>query len=238
MIDYHLGIVAYGQGHLDLAVERLGGARKAAIALDEAFIPLWCLVYLVFIACERHDLATAAQLMRQHPDLDRVGYHQHQPLVRAAAGVLACEVGNHETAARLLGATAHDVLLRYPERVITERSAHRSRLVLGDERYTSAWKAGRRMRQHEVEAEIHRLLSADADWTLPPQPSPAAASGLSPRELDVLRYLTEGLTNQLIADALFLSTRTVDNHVAHILGRLDVGSRTAAVAYAIRNNLV
>ncbi len=238
MIDYHLGIVAYGQGHSDLAVERLEGARQAAIAIGETFVPLWSLVHLALIACDRGDQLAAADLLRQHPDLDRAGYHQHLPLLRAAAGVLAADLGHHEMAACLLGSTAHDVGLFYPERIIIERTIERTRQQLGEEQFPDVWEAGRRLQQHEVENEIHRLLSVDADWTLPPKPSPGAESGLSPRELEVLRLLADGHTSQQVADTLFLSRRTVDNHVANILGKLDVGSRTAAVAYAIRNNLV
>jgi predicted ATPase/DNA-binding CsgD family transcriptional regulator len=62
-------------------------------------------------------------------------------------------------------------------------------------------------------------------------------TGLSERELEVLRFLAEGLTNQEIADALFVSRRTVSSHVDHILTKLDARSRTAAVAFAIRSGL-
>lgn len=71
------------------------------------------------------------------------------------------------------------------------------------------------------------------------QPEPIApAHGLSPRELDVLRLMANGLTNQQIADELFLSRRTVTSHVASILGKLDLSSRTAAAAFAIRQGIV
>jgi len=88
-----------------------------------------------------------------------------------------------------------------------------------------------------VDAAIHRLLSAGAGPTTPPKPTGVAAVGLSPRELEVLRLLADGHSSQHVADTLFISRRTVDNHVANILGKLDVGSRTAAVAYAIRHDL-
>jgi predicted ATPase/DNA-binding CsgD family transcriptional regulator/Tfp pilus assembly protein PilF len=61
--------------------------------------------------------------------------------------------------------------------------------------------------------------------------------GLSPRELEVLRLMANGLSNQQIADALFLSRRTVTSHVTGILGKLDVDSRTAAVSRAIRGGI-
>jgi LuxR family maltose regulon positive regulatory protein len=53
---------------------------------------------------------------------------------------------------------------------------------------------------------------------------------LSGRELDVLRLIVEGLSNQAIAQKLFLSTGTVKVHIKHIYAKLDVNSRTQAVA--------
>lgn len=69
--------------------------------------------------------------------------------------------------------------------------------------------------------------------------APAAASGgtLTERELEVLRLLAEGLSNQAIAQKLTLSERTVGAHVSHILKKLHVASRTQAALYAIREGL-
>ncbi|MDQ3653714.1 MAG: response regulator transcription factor [Chloroflexota bacterium] len=61
---------------------------------------------------------------------------------------------------------------------------------------------------------------------------------MSPREREVLQLMAQGKTNQEIAEALFISSRTAANHVSNILAKLDLGSRTAAVAYAIRHHLV
>jgi ATP/maltotriose-dependent transcriptional regulator MalT len=58
--------------------------------------------------------------------------------------------------------------------------------------------------------------------------------GLTPRELEVLRLLSQGMSDREIADHLFISHHTVMRHVSHILGKLDVESRTAAVAKAVR----
>ena len=57
-------------------------------------------------------------------------------------------------------------------------------------------------------------------------------AGLSARELDVLRLIAEDLTNQEIADKLFLSIQTVKTHVKNILLKLDVDSRIRAVTKA------
>lgn len=65
----------------------------------------------------------------------------------------------------------------------------------------------------------------------------AGATILSPREAEVLKLLTRGLSNQQIADELVLSKHTVRRHVSNILMKLDVPSRTAAVAYALEHKL-
>jgi len=66
---------------------------------------------------------------------------------------------------------------------------------------------------------------------------PAAPHGLSPRELEVLRLLADGQTDREIADSLFISPRTVGVHIARILGKLDLPTRAAAVAFAHRHGL-
>ncbi|MDQ3548190.1 MAG: LuxR C-terminal-related transcriptional regulator [Chloroflexota bacterium] len=50
--------------------------------------------------------------------------------------------------------------------------------------------------------------------------------------------LTDGRTNQEIAAALFISPHTAANHVASILNKLGLDSRTAAATYAVRHGLV
>lgn len=55
--------------------------------------------------------------------------------------------------------------------------------------------------------------------------------GLTPREMEVLELIGEGLTNQQIADQLFIEVGTVKNHVHNILDKLNVTSRGEAAAY-------
>ncbi|CAA9233618.1 MAG: hypothetical protein AVDCRST_MAG93-1000, partial [uncultured Chloroflexia bacterium] len=60
----------------------------------------------------------------------------------------------------------------------------------------------------------------------------ASVEPLSERELEVLRYIAEGLTNQEIADRLYLSLNTVKVHARNIYGKLDANNRTQAIARA------
>ena len=61
---------------------------------------------------------------------------------------------------------------------------------------------------------------------------------LTPRELDVLRLVAEGLPNREVAARLFVTERTVKFHVSSLLHKLGAGNRTEAVRVAVRRGLI
>ena len=61
---------------------------------------------------------------------------------------------------------------------------------------------------------------------------------LTRREVDVMRLMAQGLTNRDIANQLTLSQHTVHHHIANIYNKLDVSSRTAAVAYCLQHKVL
>jgi DNA-binding NarL/FixJ family response regulator len=69
------------------------------------------------------------------------------------------------------------------------------------------------------------------------EPSEAASGVLTPREVEVLALVAQGISNQEIGDRLFISAFTVKRHIANILTKLDLPTRAAAAAYAIREGL-
>lgn len=71
-----------------------------------------------------------------------------------------------------------------------------------------------------------------------PASSAEDRKGLTPREIEVLRLISDGLNNQAIAERLFISEHTVHRHVANTLTKLNVSSRSAAVALAGRLGLL
>lgn len=72
----------------------------------------------------------------------------------------------------------------------------------------------------------------------PALPGLPAVHALSPREREVLLLLAEGLSNQEIADRLYVSPATVKSHVAAVLATLGVRDRVQAVVRAFRSGLI
>ena len=87
----------------------------------------------------------------------------------------------------------------------------------------------------EVEAERARRLHMEAVGR---DDAGAQLGELTPREREVLRLITEGLTNRQIAERLVVSEHTVHRHVTNMLRKLDLPSRTAAAALAARLGLL
>ena len=96
--------------------------------------------------------------------------------------------------------------------------------------------------EYEAARHVFRQLGATPDLTAMDADSPkqnlASVSGLSARELEVLRCLVTGKTNRAIADELCISEKTVARHVSNIFNKLGLSSRAAAIAYAYKHHLV
>jgi DNA-binding NarL/FixJ family response regulator len=67
---------------------------------------------------------------------------------------------------------------------------------------------------------------------------PGAGENLTPREREILQLVAEGHPNQSIADALFLSVKTVEAHKAHIMAKLGAQKTTDLIKYAIKKGII
>lgn len=117
---------------------------------------------------------------------------------------------------------AATALLRQAEEMVQAISRE-----IGDERLRNCFVASPLVRQlHDAEARTGRTAE-----------KPALPAGLSTREVEVLRLVAQGATNQEIAVALTISVKTVNTHLSSILGKIGVANRTGAAAFATRHGI-
>jgi predicted ATPase/DNA-binding CsgD family transcriptional regulator len=119
---------------------------------------------------------------------------------------------------------------------LTDLDRQRLRSAMGTEAFEAEYAAGCTLDAARVLAALGRKDAATERVR-------AAVSGeavmvLTPRELDVLKLVAQGLSNPDIARRLVLSEHTVHRHLANILRKLNLSSRAAAAAWGVRTGLV
>jgi predicted ATPase/DNA-binding CsgD family transcriptional regulator len=125
---------------------------------------------------------------------------------------------------------------------LADLDRQRLRAAMGDEAFDAEYAAGRTLdlahaahqARPRTQAQPAGALVSDPDAAL----SGEAVTVLTPRELDVLKLVAQGLSNSDIAQRLVLSEHTVHRHLANILRKLGLSSRAAAAAWAVRAGLV
>ena len=91
---------------------------------------------------------------------------------------------------------------------------------------------------HECFEKLGAAPAAASVAVLTARASPPPSTGLTGRELEVLRLVATGATNRAIAGRLGISEKTVARHLSNIFMKLDLPSRTAAAAFAYENKLI
>lgn len=118
-----------------------------------------------------------------------------------------------------------------PERLYTAiRSVNAGDIWLDSTIASKVLKQYNATENQQSAPETHKAPLSKKDQNLP--------EPLSPRELEVLNLLVEGLSNQEIADKLIISLATAKTHVRNILNKLAVDDRTQAAVQAMRRGLV
>jgi DNA-binding NarL/FixJ family response regulator len=99
--------------------------------------------------------------------------------------------------------------------------------------FAAAWAAGRALPLADAVAEALTTGPQAVATRVTRQPSAAERFKLTPREVEVLQGVRAGLSNRKIAEHLYISERTAQTHVQHILAKLGVSTRAAAAALAV-----
>jgi non-specific serine/threonine protein kinase len=236
MVSLNLGVVSRAAGNLDLAAEQISDMLHRARAADYLQGTLIAFGDLGDLARDRAEWDRALAFYREGLNLGK-----DQPLKRTiieiieSVAIVAFRTGQPERSAMLAGA-AEALRERTGLRYIQPESSgslllavQGSLAALGEPAFVAAWETGRICSTGDAIAaalavQVHAPTSSSAHLTL--------------RETEVARLLVLGMTDPEIADTLFISVRTVENHVAHILAKLDVHTRTAAASAAIAAGIV
>ncbi len=122
-----------------------------------------------------------------------------------------------------------------------EYHAARLRLIVADDGMAASGAGeleAARQRVEQLGGVFAAGVDADGRFELTVEFVLLAPTQLTPREMDVLQLLAEGLSNKEIAAVLHLSPRTVNFHLDNIYSKLGVSSRTGAAIYALRHGWV
>ena len=143
----------------------------------------------------------------------------------AVAGMAA----DPRRAMRLFGAASRlrdevEIPLMLPWSIWLEPAIADARAALPPGAADKAWESGRTMSTGEVLALAREQPAGKA--------TKSGGAGLSKRELEVARLVASGMTSRAIAERLFLSERTVESHLEHILTKLGFSSRTQVASWA------
>lgn len=233
-------LAARYQGDLERATSLLEECLARATEAGDAFHVALAHQGFATVADEREDATVALpHYLEALSEFWRLGERWHTALCLERIAAL-CTHADPVAAARVMGAAAalaEDDGFALPPRpaAIHERAVADVRARLDDGAFAAAWAAGRDLDLAQAVAAAEELATARRDHRERLAPSP---HGLTSRELEVLRLLAAGRSDREIAEALFISPRTAQGHVAHVLTKLGVGTRGAAVALAFRVGLV
>ena len=234
-VTFYSGLVALLTGRLETACGLF--ARCTAMAAELGLEPLNARArqMLGFPLLELGELAAArAALAESFPVCMEVGDRWVVQIGLAGFIGLAAKTGRPRLALRLAGAghayrDANEFSMPVPIEEIVDRWLAPARARAG----RSAARLVEEGRRLTPEEAVHLVLANEPDDALPPGSRPR----LTRREAEVAALAARGLTNRDIAGQLFLSVRTVEAHVDHILTKLGFHTRTQLAAWALEAGL-
>ncbi|MFC8761703.1 ATP-binding protein [Streptomyces sp. NPDC057193] len=228
-----LGLAVGLQGEREKGLLLLEECLVLAAELGEQYWRSWALWALCFLETD-HDPERAEEAGRE-----ALGIHGPMQGRLGTACVLETlawvseRQQRHVRSATLFGAaaTVWRELGSAPEYYAPVGAAHEvhvtlARAALGDDRFEAAFERGRGLTTPRA---VEYALEAR-----PATPTPApSASPLTRREEEIATLLAEGMSNKDIAARLIIAPRTVETHVAHILGKLELTSRAEVAAWRV-----
>ncbi len=241
-ILYYLGEIRLRQGHLAQARLHLEEALEICQVQGAQFLILAIQTALASLLAQQGDMPAAQALYRATQGiLPTTSYWEFVPGYLEGWAILEAKMGQPGRAARLWGAAESlREALGVPRLPIYQeeytQAVATARTQLSQRAFEAAWEEGRGMTPEQALAALDRLPPPAVPATQTP-PASSMPEGLTPREVEVLRLLAQGLTNREIAEHLVVSSFTIQTHLKSIYGKLGVTTRTAATRYALDHQL-
>ena len=233
-------------GELATAGERLEQGLALLQEVGDRRGMAWGLYGLGWVAMGQGDAAKARQQWEETLALlQEVG--QQWFITLALEGLAAASTAQEQPiwAARLWGAAEHlretiggsipAVIQTFYEPFLTL-----GRSLLGEGTFAAAWAEGRTMALDTVLGAEGRapLTAVPQAAKVPTLSRPIFPAGLTVREVEVLKLIAQGMTDNQVAEQLIISPRTVSTHLTSIYNKLGVTSRAAATRFAVEHQLV
>ena len=249
---YNLGDLANNRGDFELAKTRFEDSLALFRDVGDKLGVGYALAGLGRAMLERRDTKgagtgddRAAASRFAESLLIRRDLGDKRGMVECLEGIAAATSGDPIAQTRLLGAAESlrrtiGAPLRPVEEADRERIGGRARARLGGAAFEEAFAEGGNWSLDHATARALAVAEGMASEPRLSKPEPAPignAHGLTAREQEVLRLLSDGLTYAQIADRLFLSPRTVNAHLNAIYRKLGVTSRSGALRYALEHGL-
>ncbi len=245
------GNLSWTMNRLDEAADMHERAKALYAASGDQRGIAWSVTNVGRIAAQQHDYRRAIPNLTQALDhYEALGDRGGSAEALEGIAQIAIGLGDHERAAMLLAAAdglreAVDHPIAPIDRVPYTAMLTELREHLGD-RFESQWEADRSLSAAEIKTLAREVLDDQlipAKHSAGPSRRPSARSlikdmGVTEREIEVLGLVAAGKTDRDIGEELFISTRTVQSHVANLLTKLEVGTRSAAVARALRSGII
>jgi predicted ATPase/DNA-binding CsgD family transcriptional regulator/transcriptional regulator with XRE-family HTH domain len=243
-----LGQVELDRGDLPLARTHLEQALVLRREIGVRWGIAWGLYSLGWVVFEQCDYTAAKglfvkclEIMRELDDKEMIS-----SCLEALGGV-ASVYGNPVRAVQLWGAAATlrkaiNAPIAPSNRPTYERFVAATRTQVSGELFREKWTEGQRMALEQV------LILACRDVAAPVSKGHSHKTvgkkrttypvGLTSREVEILRLVAQGLTNEQVAEHLIISPRTVNTHLTSIFRKLQVTTRSAATRFALENQFV
>lgn len=239
----NIGAITYGQGDDERAAAAFQEALDRSRTLGQSSLALMPHVGLANLARDRGDSDQALALFQEALDRSWTGGNKRMTgYALAGLGTVAGIHGHRDQAARLFGAAAalHErigVPLLPAFKARHERIVEAVRSAMDRDTFETMWRIGRVLPVEQAVDEARQVGAEPTTAGTVMMQRSTMPGGLTRRELEVLCHLVEGRSDREVAEALFISRRTAAGHVASILSKLELPSRAAAAAFAVRHGL-